>query len=771
MEVSHVDDMTTHVVMSNQKAMPVTILDSPELMSMLSGALYKNPAYAMVREIICNAQDAHIEAGIPDTPIQIEVTDSRFIVRDYGKGIPHEDMAEVYGTYGRSTKKKLSTSTGGFGLGSKSPWSFTDIFGVTSYCDGTKTLYRLVRSDMENGGKPGIIPILNTETKETGLEVSIPITPDKIISLKKYITQVVKFGDIPATLDGQLIETLPLNQAKNGYTILSPDVELLPSFAKIFIRYGSVIYPLEMHEAFRDEYREIVRTRPGLRDGYSVILQAQPNTLSIAPSRDHLTLETRTIQTVKSLLQDFSDKFSETKDYTQDILNHFKANPEHMYYRLPYAQSRRDFAIMDSTSAYSGRFRILAQKQEVADYFAQHGIRNKKLYKSLIARVQAGAGHNPTPSWLQKYFVSPLRQWQTTTKIKTNIALYSRASGDLKPMLSAKEHYRWNGELSGIQQLLSLTHRTVVLTTQASGIRQRLPDMDKNPPCFWVISTRSRNLKAILELEKSLTDLGYNVTNLVTLNGELNKTKSYSAPKTRTRTTDPSRYCALRYSLNDGSSAYSRRKAAGKDFFVKTPIAYLEEGNVNFRKVVYNRPAAIQQLLNLLPENIAVVSRSVGKQLAAAGVPHFFDFLSGYLKDWATENKKDIRLVSQITSFIDSASWDCRYVYRSFLNRRNILEAFGFSPSEDFLKVKGKVEILRMLSTVDSPIFKDLPKILDGHPPLTQSKQKALLKFFRSPYIHALNCSDSSYIEDLAVIKALIKAISNYTPKETTYAN
>src|SRR5690606_31111064 len=122
------------------------------------------------------------------------------------------------------SKKKQRGATGGFGLGSKSPWSFTEIFGVTSYNNGTKTVYRLVRSDPENDGKPGIIPILDTETKESGLEVSIPLGSSSRELIERCIKTVVLLGDIPARLEGELLETIPFNQAKKGFTFVSPDV-------------------------------------------------------------------------------------------------------------------------------------------------------------------------------------------------------------------------------------------------------------------------------------------------------------------------------------------------------------------------------------------------------------------------------------------------------------------------------------------------------------------------------------------------------------------
>ena len=123
------------------------------LMHIFSATLYTYPKLATVREIICNAWDAHIAAGITDRPIEVNVADGRVTVRDFGYGIAHAKIGEIYGTYGNSTKRDDSTVTGGFGLGSKAPFAYTDNFEVISHHVGTKTIYRVSKSSMEKDGK------------------------------------------------------------------------------------------------------------------------------------------------------------------------------------------------------------------------------------------------------------------------------------------------------------------------------------------------------------------------------------------------------------------------------------------------------------------------------------------------------------------------------------------------------------------------------------------------------------------------------------------
>ena len=100
------------------------IKTSATAFKILSEGLYSNKIGSMVRELICNAYDAHCAAGTKDTPIDVElpmVTNPLFRIRDYGTGLSEDDMRTIYTTYFDSTKNNDNKYIGGFGLGSKTP--------------------------------------------------------------------------------------------------------------------------------------------------------------------------------------------------------------------------------------------------------------------------------------------------------------------------------------------------------------------------------------------------------------------------------------------------------------------------------------------------------------------------------------------------------------------------------------------------------------------------------------------------------------------------
>lgn len=127
------------------------IARTPHMFNILSSGLYSDKIAAVLREISCNAMDAHIMGGIPDKPFQVKLPtalDRSFHVKDWGPGLNDQEVRELYTTYGWSSKQNSDDVTGAFGLGSKSPFAYTtqneqdsDGFTIVSSKDGFKRIY------------------------------------------------------------------------------------------------------------------------------------------------------------------------------------------------------------------------------------------------------------------------------------------------------------------------------------------------------------------------------------------------------------------------------------------------------------------------------------------------------------------------------------------------------------------------------------------------------------------------------------------------------
>ena len=152
------------------------IRNSAKAFSILSSGLYANKIRAIIRELSCNAVDSHAAAGKADTPFDVHLPNTlepHFAIRDYGTGLSHQQVTQIYTTYFESTKTASNEFIGALGLGSKSPFSYTDNFTVTAIQNGVKGIY----SAFINGdGVPSIALMMQEPTDEpAGVEVKFSV--------------------------------------------------------------------------------------------------------------------------------------------------------------------------------------------------------------------------------------------------------------------------------------------------------------------------------------------------------------------------------------------------------------------------------------------------------------------------------------------------------------------------------------------------------------------------------------------------------------------
>ena len=149
---------------------------SAKAFSILSSGLYANKIRAIVRELSCNAVDSHVAAGKTDTPFDVHLPNDLepwFSIRDYGTGLTHEQVTQIYTTYFESTKTNSNEYIGALGLGSKSPFAYTDNFTVTAIRDNKKGIYTAF---INQAGVPSIAQMMTEDTDEpAGVEVKFSV--------------------------------------------------------------------------------------------------------------------------------------------------------------------------------------------------------------------------------------------------------------------------------------------------------------------------------------------------------------------------------------------------------------------------------------------------------------------------------------------------------------------------------------------------------------------------------------------------------------------
>lgn len=236
----------------------------------LSSGIYSDKIKAFIREICCNAYDAWTQqcrnVGIANaSPIPFEIKlpnaiDPVFYVRDFGTGMDHEyvenklvpdpdspgKFIEIpmtfeyvpkhYGTYFLTRKADDAHMIGGFGVGSKSPMTYTDLFVVENRKNGRKTVYHIYKEE----SCPHVSKKFDGPTTEIdGMTVSFSIAEKDFAEVVRKTADVLQYFQAQPRVLGA---TLP--DVSYPVIRLSPSLELLPKHSVQLLVMGGVEYPL-----------------------------------------------------------------------------------------------------------------------------------------------------------------------------------------------------------------------------------------------------------------------------------------------------------------------------------------------------------------------------------------------------------------------------------------------------------------------------------------------------------------------------------------------
>jgi len=274
-----------------------TIAASVKAFEVLSSNLYQNKTLAVIREITCNAVDAHTAASLPISGIKVHLPtymEPVFWVRDYGSGLSDEDVLTLYTTYFRSTKDQDNSQIGGFGLGSKSPFAVADQFTVTSWHGGFKSTYACYKQDG--------MPQVNAVGKEpcgsqTGFEVRVPLTArsGSIIDWQNQARSLFCWWPETPTFNSDF-ELGALLFAGDDLMLTSdydvdgaPGWAILRSLTRSRVIMGNVPYILDEDsiQGLPDPVRQLLRK-------VYVAIRAPMGSVSISPSRETLSYDAAT---------------------------------------------------------------------------------------------------------------------------------------------------------------------------------------------------------------------------------------------------------------------------------------------------------------------------------------------------------------------------------------------------------------------------------------------------------------------------------------------
>ena len=324
---------------SKSKAFSITA--SPKVFKILSSDLYTNKIRAVVRELITNMIDAHALNGNPEKFI-IQVPgrlDPRFVCRDFGPGMSDFDIQGddnspgLYNSYFSSSKAESNDFIGGFGLGSKSPFSYTDTFSITSYHKGEIRGYVAYMDGDGPQIKPTFVKEMGPDDK-TGIEIVVPVEEKDFRNFAYEVSYIMRpFKDL-AIING-LDREIDYFPDFDDYYGVNPE-RYWPDRGGLYAIYGGIVYPID----------GVIKERNWLSIRNEVnYIKFPMGSLDIAPSREALSLDDRTRKNIIERVKELSEKA-----FNEDV-KRFKesTSPRHTYRELmKMGYSARDYMISNS---------------------------------------------------------------------------------------------------------------------------------------------------------------------------------------------------------------------------------------------------------------------------------------------------------------------------------------------------------------------------------------------------------------------------------------
>ena len=289
---------------------------SPKAFQILS-SLYSDKPLAIVRELGCNAMDSHIASGQPNRPLHVHVPNSLepwLTIQDFGTGISHQNIYKIYTEYFNSTKTNTNDQVGMLGLGSKSPFCYTDCFTITSIHEGVKRIYNAYFNQQ---GVPTISLASQDNTMDgNGVAVQIPVKQSDLNAFSQAIWKAFRFFDVKPEITGGDVKW---DNDKADF-----EGSFWKSFTKLNQSYaimGGVAYPIDTYRLKNENY-DIAR-KAGL------VIHFNIGELDVTPSRESLMYHDWVVEAINNKLdlvkKDFVSIVENTITTSDNLLDAMKA--------------------------------------------------------------------------------------------------------------------------------------------------------------------------------------------------------------------------------------------------------------------------------------------------------------------------------------------------------------------------------------------------------------------------------------------------------------
>ena len=398
--------------------------NTAHVMQLLRTGIYADPKLAMIRELFCNARDSAVFAGKKvSEAVAINMPtrlDPNFEMIDEGVGLSDKDIDEVYLNYGDSTKRETDGEIGCLGLGSKSPFAYTNSFTVDAVKNGLRNVYiaSVERDNVDDEGVGSLHQVVSDEetSDSSGVKIKVAVAEGDIHEFASKLTWLLKF--FPK-------EERPI---VNNFDIIIPEIKVALEGDDWYVRdvgvglpyavMGGVPYRINptslpcYEDAERENDYEAIEKLSEKGKYYftrkeisllslPVVANVKMGAVDFQASREELRYTPLTLKTLRKIVtkvtvaakEAFDSEVSNVKDgwdarYLYFTLNQQSSIMKNKVYRACFKDLH--FKFKEQTIS-SNAFRIDANKMQIFRYSENHKGRIKKEDTYGALRVSEGS--------------------------------------------------------------------------------------------------------------------------------------------------------------------------------------------------------------------------------------------------------------------------------------------------------------------------------------------------------------------------------------------
>jgi len=474
------------------------IRNSAKAFKILSDGLYSNKIRAIIRELSCNAVDSHVAAGKKDIPFEVHlptILEPWFSVRDFGTGLDDHQVVNIYTTYFESTKTDSNAFIGALGLGSKSPFSYTENFTVTAIKDGVRRIYSAFINEQ---GVPSIAkmsdePAAEGITREAlignGIEVKFSVTNrSDYQTFRSEAYEVFKWFENKPNITG--VDNFQHRTIEYSEKNIVPGVHTMKGDGYSYHGHnsvalmGNICYPLNNISDPRKSFGEIYQL---LECG--LVLEFDIGELDFAASREQLSYVSLTINNIKKKLEDLNANLAKHLATKADLI---ESEWERAFYL--YEQNRSKLY-----NAAVGKY-ATDTKFELYDPKAYYGVKQFSLKVDDLANrgleIQGFHARHGTTSRIndRSEYMSVNGQRVYVKSVDIQVAKeIVIVLNDLKTGCMARARYHFNENRSSAT-VYCVSHKSADLVERQAEYDQLIADLH-NPPTILKASELSKPVR------------------------------------------------------------------------------------------------------------------------------------------------------------------------------------------------------------------------------------------------------------------------------------